>query len=101
MRPLLLTGTLLALAACEETVPLPDGPIAGGPCRYETSTVEGTVIEVDEDGALFTGEEGEFWVTTEYLGTLPGAGETLTLRRERIIEGTCTPEIYSVLERGG
>lgn len=86
---LLVTG---AVAACDH----PIGPhIVGGPCSYETSIVTGTVTEVDEDGALLMGEEGEFWVQASYLGTLPAVGDTLTLQRERITEGTCTPEIYS------
>ncbi|WP_321488986.1 hypothetical protein [uncultured Hyphomonas sp.] len=89
---LALLGTL---SACG---PFGPGPITGGPCSYETSVIEGTVTEVDEDGALFMGEEGEFWVTSEYLGTLPEVGDTLTLQRERITEGTCTPEIYSVVD---
>ncbi|WP_139068910.1 MULTISPECIES: hypothetical protein [Hyphomonas] len=94
---LALIAILPGLAACDLVGP---GPIAGGPCSYETSIVEGTVTEVDEDGALLMGEEGEFWVTAEYLGTLPEVGDTLTLQRERITEGTCTPEIYSVVETG-
>ena len=92
---LALISILPGLAACGPDDP---GPIAGGPCSYETSVIEGTVTEVDEDGALFMGEEGEFWVSDDYLGTLPAIGDTLTFQRERITEGTCTPEIYSVLE---
>jgi hypothetical protein len=92
-----LASLLPGLAACG---PIGPGPITGGPCRYETSIIEGTVTEVDEDGALFMGEEGEFWVTDDYLGTLPNVGDTLTFQRERIVEGTCTPEIYSVTDGG-
>ena len=90
-----LLGTLTACG------PIGPGPITGGPCSYETSIIEGTVTEVDEDGALFMGEEGEFWVTAEYLRELPAVGDTLTLQRERITEGTCTPEIYSVVTGDG
>ncbi|MCA8899869.1 MAG: hypothetical protein KDA53_01320 [Hyphomonas sp.] len=89
---LLCAGILTGLTACEDP-----GPITGGPCSYETSTVTGTVTEADEDGALFEGDEGEFWVPASYLGTVPAVGDSLTLKRERIIEGTCTPEIYSVV----
>lgn len=92
-----LIAILPGLAACG---PIGPGPITGGPCSYETSTIEGTVTEVDEDGALFMGEEGEFWVSDEYLGTLPAVGDTITFQRERITEGTCTPEIYSVVDGG-
>ena len=54
-RLILVGGLLGGLAACGPDDP---GPIAGGPCSYETSVIEGTVTEVDEDGALFMGEEG-------------------------------------------
>ncbi|MEZ6013060.1 MAG: hypothetical protein R3C08_14460 [Hyphomonas sp.] len=76
------------------------GMIAGGPCSYETSVITATVTEVDENGALFTGDEGEFWVSGEYLGDLPAVGDTLTLKQERITEGTCTPEVYTVVDGG-
>jgi len=95
---LALCGALLGLSACNPAGP---GPIVGGPCSYETSIITGTVTEVDEDGALFTGDEGEFWVPLDYLRTLPAVGETLTPQRERITEGTCTPEIYSVVTGDG
>lgn len=95
---LALAFTLTGLAACN---PVGPGPIVGGPCSYETSTIEGTVTEVDEDGALFMGEEGEFWVSDEYLGTLPAVGDTIRFQRERITEGTCTPEIYTVMTDAG
>jgi hypothetical protein len=76
-RLILVGGLLGGLAACN---PVGPGPIAGGPCSYETSVIEGTVTEVDEDGALFMGEEGEFWV----LGRIISAncrtvGDTLTV----------------------
>ena len=95
---LALCGLLMGLAACDA---VPPGPITGGSCSYETSIVTGTVTETDEDGALLTGDEGEFWVPLEYLRTLPEVGETLTLQRERITEGTCTPEIYSPVDDAG
>ena len=94
---LILAGLTLALGACDRHTP---GPIVGGPCSYETSIIEATVIEADEDGAVFMGPEGEFYVSDEYLRTVPDVGAILTLQRERITEGTCTPEIYTVLKRG-
>ncbi len=92
---LLALGLIVPPAACEAPVP---GPIVGGPCSYETTIIEAKVKETDEDGVLFEAPEGEFWVPADYLGTQPEIGETLTLQRERITEGTCTPEIYSVVE---
>lgn len=89
---LTLAAPMLTLAACDHPI---DPHIVGGPCSYETSIVTGTVTEVDESGALLMGEEGEFWVQASHLGALPEVGDTLTLQRERITEGTCTPEIYS------
>ena len=93
---LALAGALAVLTACNRIGP---GPIAGGPCSYETSEIDATVTEVDETGALFMGPDGEFWVSDEYLGKLPAVGDTLTLKRELITEGTCTPEIYTVIKR--
>ena len=92
MRTHLLLPALLILTACS-----PPGPVAGGPCAYETSIIEVTAVEVDEDGALFDSAEGEVWVPAQYLRALPEPGETLTLKRKRITQGTCTPEIYSVI----
>ena len=75
------------------------GMIVGGPCSYETDIIEATVIESDEDGALFEGPDGtDFYVSSEYVSPVPPVGETLTLKRERITEGTCTPEIYERVE---
>lgn len=93
-----LPAFALSLLAASLTACFGPGPITGGPCAYETSVVEGTAKEVDTDGVLFEGEEGEFWVPAEYLPDLPAVGETLTLERDRITEGTCTPEIYLVLD---
>ena len=92
---LALVTALLGLSACNRPV----GPMVGGPCSYETSTVNGTVTEVDEDGALLMGTDGEFWVPASYLGMLPDVGDTLTLTHEHITEGTCTPDIYTVIKR--
>lgn len=93
MRTHLAAIALIApLIACE-----PTPPIAGGPCSYETTIISATVTEVDEDGALFDGPEGELWVPASYLGTLPEVGETLTLKRDQITQGTCTPEMYEVV----
>jgi len=95
-----LTTVIIALvvAGC---APVGPGPIAGGPCKYDTSIVKGTVTEVDEDGALRMGKEGEFWVQASDLRKLPAVGDTLTLQHERITEGTCTPDIYSEINSGG
>ncbi|HPE47365.1 MAG TPA: hypothetical protein PLR76_03175 [Hyphomonas sp.] len=92
----LALAALAGLAACHDAGP---GPIVGGPCSYETTMVDATVTDVENDGATFNGPEGEFWVPLDYLHTLPAVGETLTLKHERITEGTCTPDIYSVVKR--
>ncbi|MDX1293855.1 MAG: hypothetical protein R3265_13670, partial [Hyphomonas sp.] len=76
----------------------PAPKIVGGPCSYETTILTATVAEVDEEGAVFNGPDGEFWIPTAYLGTLPDVGDTLTLKRDRITEGTCTPEMYEVVK---
>nr|WP_321358974.1 hypothetical protein [uncultured Hyphomonas sp.] len=98
VRLTLLGGLLGGLAACGPDDP---GPMVGGPCSYDKSVVEGTVIAVDEDGAQFIGEEGEFWVSDSYLGRIPAIGEKIRFQLERITEGTCTPEIYTVIDGSG
>lgn len=86
---------LLALAACEDPT-----PIAGGPCTYETSIIEATVLAVEEDGALFDSIEGEIFLPAIDLPTRPLIGETFILEVERILTGTCTPEIITVVASG-
>ncbi|MEL6567137.1 MAG: hypothetical protein AAFQ22_01885 [Pseudomonadota bacterium] len=72
-------------------------PMAGGPCAYETSVEEAIAVSVEGDGALFESAGGEVFVSAGDLPTLPKVGETLTLQVERITEGTCTPEIVTVV----
>ncbi|RIJ16043.1 SH3 domain-containing protein [Henriciella mobilis] len=121
MRLAILPALALFLAACggsepdlpgEDTVapnpPAEDarvdyeaegGMIVGGPCSYETDIIEVTVIESDEDGAMVEGPGGEeMYVPSEYVSPVPATGETLTLKVERITEGTCTPLIFSRVE---
>lgn len=86
---------LLVAAGCEDQGP---GPIVGGPCSYDTEVIEATVIETGEDGATFEGPDGAFFVSGDYIDPVPAVGETLTLERDRITEGTCTPEIYRVAD---
>jgi hypothetical protein len=98
MRNYLATAIIaLVVAGC---APVGPGPIAGGPCKYDTSIVKGTVTEVDEDGALLMGEEGAFRVEISDLLKSPAVGDTLTLQHEQITEGTCTPDIYSEISSG-
>ena len=88
----ILSALAVSLAACSNP-----GPITGGPCRYEESIITGTARTIEDDGVMFDGPEGEFWVSSDYLAAPPAPGETVTFKRERIIEGTCTPEIYSIV----
>lgn len=98
MRNYLATAIFaLVVAGC---APIGQGPIAGGPCKYETSIVKGTVTEVDEDIVELMGEEGAFRVEVSDLLKSPAVGDTLTLQHERITEGTCTPDIYSEVSSG-
>jgi hypothetical protein len=98
MRNYLATAIFaLVVAGC---APIGQGPIAGGPCKYETSIIKGTVTGVYEDGVVLMGEEGEFRVETSDLHKQPAVGDTLTLQHERITEGTCTPDIYSEVSSG-
>jgi len=89
----LATLPLLALAACGDPT-----PVAGGPCAYETSVEAATAVAVDADGALFETAGGEVFVSAGDLPALPAIGETLTLPIARITQGTCTPQIVTVME---
>ena len=84
-------GGLASLGACGAP------PVVGGPCAYETTIMNGTVIQANGDAALFETETGEMYIPAAYLDPVPLVGETLTIRRDRITEGTCTPEVFSVV----
>ncbi|MEM1105660.1 MAG: hypothetical protein AAGH87_04655 [Pseudomonadota bacterium] len=92
------TAALLALAACGAPGPVEPDPIVGGPCAYETSIVEATAVAVDADGVRFETAGGELFAAASELPALPAVGETMTLQVERITQGTCTPEIITLVE---
>jgi hypothetical protein len=41
------------------------------------------------------GPDGEFFVSSSEVRPVPEVGDVLTLKRERIVEGTCAPEMYT------
>ncbi|RAN35931.1 hypothetical protein [Hyphomonas pacifica] len=90
---LLALGLLIPLVACD-----PRGPVVGGPCSYDSTVFDVTVKAVDDAGITFDGPDGEFRMSLSELETTPAVGETLTVKRDLITEGTCTPEIYSIME---
>ena len=93
MRLNTLTG-LLALAilgACQPNK-------TGGPCSYETTTVEGTVVGLMRDGIrVDTGAE-ELAIPKEYVRGSFSLDQSVIVEIENITEGTCTPVMYSVQE---
>lgn len=90
---LLALGLLIPLAACD-----PRGPVVGGPCSYDSTVFDATVKDVDDAGIIFDGPDGEFYMSLSNVETTPSVGDTYTVKRDLITEGTCTPEIYSIME---
>ena len=78
-------------------------PPVGGPCTYEESVVSGVVTGETGYNVTISGETGEFTVSKEYFpeDAPPVEGETYTFRRSLIASGTCTPEIYHLLDETG
>lgn len=98
----------LFLSACgdAENTALPtDGEeqiIAGGECSYVENVFEADVVGVEDDRVELKGPDGvSFYMQADDFDATPAAGETYTIKGEMIIEGTCTPEIYTVMEGAG
>lgn len=90
----ILLCSLPILTACT------GGPIVGGPCSYEESVIEARVVGV-EDGLVemsSAGADYTFMLDVDDFDAPPAPGTRVALRRERITEGTCTPEIYTILD---
>ena len=83
---------LAAVTACQPS-------IVGGPCTYETTILEGIVTESRADGVLISASGEEIYVPLEYIREPLEVDVEVTLKHQRITEGTCTPEIYSVQKR--
>ncbi len=88
-KPALSLLPLLTLAACD--IPL---PVTGGPCRYDTSIVSGTVTEVAEWHIIVENELETFQVDDYNLEREMTVGETVTFERSLITNGTCVPIQY-------
>lgn len=119
MRLVLLAATALLITACGETDPAPadtevvvttdgaenadvvpdDSTIAGGPCSYDEAVIEAHVITI-EDGQVELAETGgeSFYMQAQDFPADVKAGDDFTIRAELITEGTCTPEIYTIIE---
>ena len=102
---LVATATLLATACgAGDTDPAEDMPeddmrIVGGPCSYDETVIEAEVIALEEDRIELARPDGEpFYMRVEDFGRAPSPGETFTILWEQITEGTCTPDIYTVME---
>ena len=85
-------SVLVALTGCQPG-------LVGGPCSYEETRLEGTVTAITQDGALIVSSGEEWLVPQEYVREPFEVGMDVTLIREHIREGTCTPVIYTVQKR--
>ncbi|WP_084397794.1 hypothetical protein [Henriciella aquimarina] len=73
--------------------------IAGGACSYEVAMVEAHVVAIDGDTVEMNDSDASiFYMSVDDFETMPEAGEDFTIKREMITEGTCTPEIYTVVD---
>lgn len=122
MRLILIAALALFTAACgggdselpDDTTTAPEPPaeseisstdtgmdegFAGGPCSYEETMLDAHVITV-EDGQVELAETGgeSFYIPLEDFDETPEAGEDFTIRWESITEGTCTPDIYTIVD---
>lgn len=80
--------------------PATDDPgFVGGPCSYEEQMIDAHVIVVEDDMVELAGTDSEsFYMPVESFPSAPEAGADYTIKAELITEGTCTPEIYTVIE---
>ncbi len=88
---------LMIVVACQPTSV--DAPVVGGPCTYETATLQGTVASVGDEGLLVSTANREIIVPQDYIGEIPEVGEGVTVVVKQITKGTCTPMIYSLQRR--
>ncbi|MEM5516579.1 hypothetical protein WNY37_06435 [Henriciella sp. AS95] len=76
-----------------------DMPIVGGPCSYDDSVIDAHVITIEDGIVELAGTDSEsFYMPVEDFPSVPEAGADYTIKAELITEGTCTPEIYTVIE---
>lgn len=84
--------SLLLLAACHTS---PPPQIVGGPCTYDYAEISATVVAVHPDSVELTEpDEGTFFLDLEQFAALPAAGETITIGKQFITQGSCTPVMY-------
>lgn len=74
-------------------------PIAGGPCTYDVAMVEAHVVVIEDDLVEMNDSSANpFYLDLSDFDTPPQAGDDFTIKRETITSGTCTPEIYTIME---
>lgn len=75
------------------------GPAVGGPCTYDEMDFTATPTGYTETGVLFLNPHGEeIDIQKNRFETVPEAGEEVTLQVMKITSGSCTPEIYTVVD---
>ena len=83
---------LMVAAGCQ-------GPVIGGPCTYDEVDFTATPTGYTETAVLFLNPHGdEIDVQKDRFETLPGEGDAVTLHMMKITSGSCTPEIYTVVD---
>ncbi|MGB3624827.1 MAG: hypothetical protein WA989_03300 [Henriciella sp.] len=103
---------LLALAACgssDDTAPvdeMADGPVdaqetmTDEDCNYVESVFGADVVAVEDGQVELTGpDRASFYMQADKFETTPASGEKYTIKGQLIVEGTGTPEIYTVMDQ--
>lgn len=69
----------------------------GGPCAYDTSEIDVTVLRADEGSVLMSQAEGpNFNVAAAAFTTPPQPGDVIKVTKRKITKGTCQPVIYTL-----
>lgn len=83
-------AALIALTGCTGR-----GPIVGGPCTYETSEFDATVMGMADDGVTLAGPGGDtFEIPAAEFATPPEVGAIIRVQKDSITSGTCTPYMF-------
>ncbi|MEQ9506886.1 MAG: hypothetical protein RLO80_11500 [Hyphomonas sp.] len=69
----------------------------GGPCTYETSEIDATVLQVaDGQVSMSQAEDRNFNLAAAAFTAPPVAGDVIRVTKRKITKGTCQPLIYTL-----
>ena len=69
----------------------------GGPCAYETTEIDATVLQVaDGQVSMSQTEDRNFNLAAAAFTAPPVAGDVIRVTKRKITKGTCQPLIYTL-----